>query len=125
MLKSKVDHYALAATFLCLSEVTKLLCAPCGTNFFFTFPLFTFNAQIFLVVYQMKYSSTQALASRLSYLSIFAQSLLDANLCLMHLLLSFAFPSVFFASFIWISILKLLQFSVFHMRLIINIYQAR
>lgn len=73
----------------------------------------------------MKYSATQALSSRLSYISIFAQSLLDANLCLMHLLLSFAFPTVFFASFIWIAVLKLLLFSVFQMRLIINIYQAR
>lgn len=81
--------------------------------------------QIFLVIYQMKRSDTQALVSRISIVSVFAQSLLDANLCMAHLLLSFAFPTLFFASFIWIAVLKLLLFSVFQMRLLINIYQAR
>ena len=56
---------------------------------------------------------------------VLSQSLLDANLCMAHMLLSFAFPSVFFASFIWICVLKMLLFSVLQMRIIINTYQAR
>ncbi len=56
---------------------------------------------------------------------MYAQSLLDANLCMAHLLLSFAFPAIFFASFIWICVLKMLLFSVLLMRFITNTYQAR
>lgn len=81
--------------------------------------------QVFLVVFQMKQAATQALVSRISIAAVFAQSLLDANLCMVHLLLCFAFPTLFFGSFIWIAVIKLLLFSVFQMRLIINIYQAR
>lgn len=77
------------------------------------------------MVFQMKHASSQAQVSRVSIAAVFAQSLLDANLCMVHLLLSFAFPSIFFASFIWIAIIKLMLFSVFQMRLIVNIYQAR
>jgi antibiotic biosynthesis monooxygenase (ABM) superfamily enzyme len=81
--------------------------------------------QVFLVVFQMKHGATQALVSRVSIAAVFAQSLLDANLCMVHLLLCFAFPNIFFGSFIWIAALELLLFSVFQMRMIINIYQAR
>jgi hypothetical protein len=78
-----------------------------------------------LTVFQLKHANTQAMVSRISIMSVFAQSLLDANLCMVHLLLSFAFPTIFFAAFIWIAVLKLLLFSVFQMRMIISIYQAR
>jgi len=55
----------------------------------------------------------------------YLQSLLDAILCMVHLLLGMIVPSIFFASFIWISLIKLLLFSVFNMRLIVSICQAR
>uniref|UniRef100_A0A7S3MCP2 RING-type E3 ubiquitin transferase n=1 Tax=Spumella elongata TaxID=89044 RepID=A0A7S3MCP2_9STRA len=99
-LKVKVELYALGASLFSL-------------------------IQVFLVVYQITYCSTQAQAARISLVSLFGQSLLDANLCMAHLLLSFAFPAVFFASFIWICVLKMLLFSVLLMRFITNTYQAR
>ena len=81
--------------------------------------------QIICVIYQMKHSSTQAMNAKTSLLTLFAHALLDAVICMGHLLVGAALPQVFFSSFIWIGILKLLLFSVFQMRLIINVYQAR
>ena len=80
--------------------------------------------QVLSVIYQLKFATTQALNAKNSILTVFAQSLLDALICMTHLLLGAAFPDLFFTEFIWISILKLLLFSVFQMRLVINIYQA-
>lgn len=39
--------------------------------------------------------------------------------------MSAALPNIFFGSFIWISVVKLVSFSVFQMRMAILIYQAR
>lgn len=39
--------------------------------------------------------------------------------------MSIILPSIFFGSFIWIGIIKLLLFSVFEMKMAINIYHAR
>jgi hypothetical protein len=72
----------------------------------------------------MKHISTQALASRISLITILAQSMLDAVICMGHLLLGAALPDIFFTSFIWIAVIKLLLFSVFQMKIAINIYQA-
>lgn len=100
ILRNKVDGYSLTATSICLF-------------------------QIFLVLFQLRQLQTQAATSKISILSIFAQSLLDALLCLSHLLVGAAVPQVFFSAFVWVAIMKLLLFSVFQMRLIMNIYQAR
>lgn len=61
----------------------------------------------------------------MSISSILAQSVLDAVICMGHLMLGAGISDLFFTSFIWISILKLLLFSVFQMRLVIHAYQAR
>jgi hypothetical protein len=53
------------------------------------------------------------------------QSLLDAALCIGHLLMSVAIPSIFFYYFMWIAILKIVIYSVLEMRMIIGIYRAR
>lgn len=81
--------------------------------------------QVVFVIFQIRYSSTQALASRMSILGILSQSVLDAVICMGHLLLGTGVSDLFFGSFIWVSVLKLLLFSVFQMRLVINAYQAR
>lgn len=60
-----------------------------------------------------------------SVTAVLAQSLLDAVICMGHLLLGAGISNLFFANFLWISVLKLLLFSVFQMRLVINAYQAR
>ncbi|KAJ1437239.1 hypothetical protein B484DRAFT_445264 [Ochromonadaceae sp. CCMP2298] len=99
-LTRKVELYSLVATFVTLLQVC-------------------------LCVLQLRVSASQSVAGRTSIVGIFAQSLLDALLCMGHLTLSFALPSVFFASFIWICLLQLLLFSVFQMRLVVNAYQSR
>ncbi len=95
----------------------------------------------------MKHTATQALCGKLSLLTFLSQvsdpltiyhlhrtniisllslqAILDAVICLIHLLFATAMPQIFFSSFIWVSIIKLLTFSVFLMKMIINIYQSR
>lgn len=100
-LKNKVEIYALLYTALCL-------------------------IQVFCVVYQLKLTNlAPALAMKTSITAVLAQSLLDAVICMGHLLLGAGISNLFFANFLWISVLKLLLFSVFQMRLVINAYQAR
>lgn len=82
-------------------------------------------AQIYLIVLQMRHSEPQGASARMSMLSVGSQALLDAVLCVGHLLLSVAIPSVFFYYFMWISILKLVIYSVLEMRMMIGIYRAR
>lgn len=81
--------------------------------------------QVVFVIFQIRYSSTQAIASRMSVAGILSQSVLDAVICMGHLLLGTGVSDLFFGSFIWVSVLKLLLFSVFQMRLVISAYQAR
>jgi len=51
--------------------------------------------------------------------------MLDAIVCMGHLLLATAIPQMFFTTFIWIAFLKLFLFSLCHMRMVIAIYQSR
>jgi len=81
--------------------------------------------QIGLLVLQMKASSTQASATKVSILSISAQAVLDAGICISHLLASSAVAGVAFYHFIWLCLLKLLIFCILEMRLVISVYQAR
>lgn len=99
-MKSKIEIYSLLYTAVSLTQVV-------------------------FVIYQIRHSSTQAISSRMSISSILAQSVLDAVICMGHLMLGAGISDLFFTSFIWISILKLLLFSVFQMRLVIHAYQAR
>ena len=77
------------------------------------------------MVFQMKYSSSQSGFGKISYICICAQGILDAIVCIGHMLLCAAVPTVFFFHFIWVAILSLLLFSVFEMKTVINIFQAR
>ncbi|CAE7698022.1 FLY2, partial [Symbiodinium microadriaticum] len=89
--------------------------------------LFTFICaiQIYALVLQMRQSTNQAAASKISILCIGSQAVLDAAVCITHILASSAMVGVAFYHFMWISILKLLIFCLMEMRLIIAIYQGR
>ena len=81
--------------------------------------------QISLLVMQIGYASSQAIAIKMSIVGLCSQSILDALICVSHLLLSASVPGLFVRDFMWIAILKLFLFCVFEMRLIVSIYQAR
>ena len=81
--------------------------------------------QIALIILQMRYAQTQAIATKMSILTISGNALVDALICVSHLLLSASIPGLFFQHFMWIAVLKLFLFCVFEMRTIVSIYQAR
>jgi hypothetical protein len=81
--------------------------------------------QIVFIVLQMKFSQTQAGAAKISIVCICYQAILDATLCVGHLLLCAGLPTVFFNHFLWIALLKLILFCILEMRIIISIYQSR
>ena len=99
-LESKARDYSFMATAVCL-------------------------IQIALLVLQLKHAQNPAVATKISIAGMCAHALLDAALCVGHLLLCAAVPKIFFGLLIWISILKLFIFCIFEMRTIITIYQAR
>jgi hypothetical protein len=81
--------------------------------------------QSYLLVSQMYASSNPAAASRISILSISAMAVLDAAICILHLLLSSVVSGNAFYYFLWLSFLKLVVFCILEMRFVISIYQAR
>jgi transmembrane E3 ubiquitin-protein ligase len=80
--------------------------------------------QIGLLFKQLHYSQTAAAAARVSLLCIGQQGVLDALLCIGHLLLCAVFQPLFVA-FASIAFFKLITFCIFEMRYIILIFQAR
>src|SRR5690606_28800193 len=54
-------------------------------------------AQVTGIILQLRYSRTQAAASKVSVLGIAAQAILDAIICVVHLLLCAALPQLFTA----------------------------
>lgn len=82
-------------------------------------------AQIMLSIYQLKYSNSPAVISKISIVCICMHSLLDATLCVGHLLLAAALPKELFTYFVWTISLKLFLFGLFEVRLIIGVYRAR
>lgn len=91
-------------------------------TFIFTAVCFS---QCFFLVTQMIASSNPAAAARVSILSISAMAVLDAAICILHLLLSSSVSGSSFYFFLWISFLKLIVFCILEMRFVISIYQAR
>ena len=81
--------------------------------------------QIGLLVLQIYHSGSAAQALKLSILSVCAHAVLDALLCIGHLLLSSAVPGLLLRDLLWLAILKLIIFCVFEMRLAISAYQAQ
>jgi len=81
--------------------------------------------QSYLLITQMYAASNQAVASRISILSISAMAVLDAAICILHLLLSSVVSGNAFYYFLWLSFLKLVVFCILEMRFVISIFQAR
>ena len=79
--------------------------------------------QIPIIMQQVREPIGQA--AHLSITSVFYQSTMDAALCVGHLLTLFALPQTFSPSFYWIVLFKFVLYSIFHMRLIIEIYHSR
>lgn len=80
--------------------------------------------QIALLFRQLYFSRTQAAASRVSLLCIGQQAILDALLCIAHLLLC-AVLQPLFAAFASIAFFKLVIFSIFEIRYMFIIHQSR
>ena len=78
--------------------------------------------QIGLTIYQIKYAENQAIATKMSILSICNQSLIDAIICVSQLFLSASLPKTYI---VVVFGLKLFLFSIFETKLVISIYQAR
>ena len=98
LLNNKAINYSLVLTLVCL-------------------------AQIALLFRQLHFSRTPAAASRVSLLCIAQQSLLDATLCIAHLLLCAAVRNLF-AAFATVAFFKLVIFCIVEMRYIVVIFQS-
>lgn len=95
----KAINYSVALTITCLIEIG-------------------------LLFKQLFYSQTQAAAARVSLLCIGQQAILDALLCITHLLLC-AIMQPLFVAFATVAFFKLITFCILEMRYIILIFQAR
>ena len=82
-------------------------------------------AQIGFLVVQLRHAQNPAGTNKMSILGMCSQALIDALICIGHLLLCAAIPGVFFQNLLWIALLKLIAFTVFEMRAVVSIYHAR
>jgi hypothetical protein len=73
----------------------------------------------------MQHSSTPAGAGKVSVLCISSQAVLDAGICIVHLLSSSSVSGTVFYLLLAIAFMKLVIFCILEMRLVIGIYQAR
>ncbi len=80
-----------------------------------------------MLILQLRFSQNQASSSKISILGICLQALLDAIICAAHIMVSGAItsPVIFFYNVALISILKLIIFGVFEIKIMILIYQSR
>lgn len=79
---------------------------------------------VFLLIDQMKYTSTQSSLAKVSLLTLALQTVLDAFLCLIHLLASLSFEPLF-KPFIITTFFLFVSFSIFQMRYIILVWKSR
>ena len=100
MVERKAFNYAIVATFFCF-------------------------VQMGLLILQLRHAQNPAMATKISVVGMCAQALIDALICIGHLLLCAAIPGIFFQHFMWIAMLKLLIFCAFEMRVVVGIYHAR
>jgi len=82
-------------------------------------------AQIGFLVVQLRHAQNPAGTNKMSILGMCSQALIDALICIGHLLLCAAIPGVFFQHLLWVALLKLVAFTVFEMRAVVSIYHAR
>lgn len=100
MVERKAFNYAIVATFSCF-------------------------VQMGLLILQLRHAQNPAMATKISVVGMCAQALIDALICIGHLLLCAAIPGIFFQHFMWIAALKLLIFCAFEMRMVVGVYHAR
>lgn len=81
-------------------------------------------AQVVVLIRQMEMTSTQAAASRVSLMTIGLQAVADSYLCLGHLTMGIAVPTLFNA-FATAAFFKFIIFSIFEMRYMLLIWKAR
>jgi len=81
-------------------------------------------AQIVVLLKQLHYSDTQSAAARVSLLCIGHQAVMDALICIVHLLLCAFIPQLFTVA-ATVSFLKLIVFIIIEMRYIVVISHAR
>ena len=81
-------------------------------------------AQIYLVTRQTEHAGTQAGAARMSLLSVGWQAVLDSYQCLLHLTAGIVADALFHA-FSTAAFLQFALFSVFEMRVMLQIWKAR
>jgi transmembrane E3 ubiquitin-protein ligase len=88
--------------------------------------LVTFVAfmQVVVLIRQMEMTSTQAGASRVSLMTVGLQAVADSYLCLGHLTMGIAVPTLFNA-FATAAFFKFIIFSIFEMRWLLLIWKAR
>lgn len=88
--------------------------------------LVTFVAflQVVVLIRQMEMTSTQAGASRVSLMTVGLQAVADSYLCLGHLTMGIAVPTLFNA-FATAAFFKFIIFSIFEMRYLLLIWKAR
>jgi hypothetical protein len=80
--------------------------------------------QVVVLIRQMEMTSTQAGASRVSLMTVGLQAVADSYLCLGHLTMGIAVPSLFNA-FATAAFFKFIIFSIFEMRYMLLIWKAR
>ncbi|OQR90946.1 hypothetical protein ACHHYP_05127 [Achlya hypogyna] len=80
--------------------------------------------QIYLLLRQLQLSSTQAMAAKVSLLTIGAQAIVDSYLCLAHLTIGIVAQQIF-TLFATVSFFELIIFSIFEMRYLLVIWKAR
>jgi hypothetical protein len=81
-------------------------------------------AQVIVLIRQMEMTSTQAGASKVSLMTIGLQAVADSYLCLGHLTMGIAVPTLFNA-FATAAFFKFIIFSIFEMRYMLLIWKAR
>ena len=96
---AKATNYSVVVTIMCVLQIAALL-------------------------KQLQHSSTQAAAARVSLICVSMQALMDALLCILHLLLCVVIQSLF-AAFASIAFFKLVIFCIFEMRYMVVIFQSR
>jgi hypothetical protein len=121
IVESKILHYALFYSAVCGLQVS----LPSQSSL----PPHSLSLpsplQIYLLWKQMQHSSTPAGAGKVSVLCISSQAVLDAGICIVHLLSSSSVAGVAFYLLLSISFMKLIIFCILEMRLVIGIYQSR
>ncbi len=112
MVESKIWRYSIIFTLCCIVQVDEF-----GITLSFW--------QIYLLNRQMTYAATPATTGKISILCITSQAVLDAGICIVHLLSSSSVSGSVFYILMAISFMKLIIFCIMEMRLVIGIYQSR